>query len=107
MSIKSALPASQHDTKKCDIEMLEDVTAKNDLRDPVDGLQEYATRTPEEAKIERRLLLKADLIILPLIFIAYLLDFLVSYHDQIICACSLWQIRFFLSRTVQMLGTRP
>ncbi|KAF2171485.1 hypothetical protein M409DRAFT_18602 [Zasmidium cellare ATCC 36951] len=65
-------------TGKDTIEMLELAPeAKADQETQKKGdLNEDVERTPEEARLERKLLLKSDLIILPLIFVTFLLAFL-------------------------------
>jgi hypothetical protein len=73
--------APQHiDTDKDRVEMLErqiqdeQISAEEKTGNVI---EEHGTRTPEEARLERRLLLKSDFLILPVIWITYLLAALV------------------------------
>lgn len=86
MSIEAVQPVRRIDSNKDAVEMLEDVSGSRTLKksDEEGRVQEHVERTPEDANLERRLLLKADLIILPLIFVAYLLDFLVCTATSVI-----------------------
>ncbi|KAK4501512.1 hypothetical protein PRZ48_007321 [Zasmidium cellare] len=78
MAVEVARPSQDVEGTKDVVDMLEEMSGSQAEKQASDegGVQEHVVRTPEDARVERRLLLKADLIILPLIFVSYLLDFL-------------------------------
>jgi hypothetical protein len=77
----------QHvDTDKDLVQMLERQIQDEQIsaEEKTGNVIEHGTRTPEEARLERRLLLKSDFLILPVIWITYLLAALVRPTSTIL-----------------------